>query len=70
MFNLFDIDNVVYGSSFGDDNYGPGINPATGETVAPDPGFMRLRLSDGSDDTANRQEGSPFQAQFGIRFFF
>jgi hypothetical protein len=70
FFNLFDLDNVVFGSNFGDDSYGPGINPVTGEVVPADAGFLRLRLADGSYDAANRQEGGPFQAQFGIRFFF
>lgn len=69
MFNVFNLDNVVYGSSLGDDNYGLGIDPATGARLAPDPGFLRLRLDDGTYDRSNRQMGSPFQAQIGVRFF-
>jgi hypothetical protein len=72
FFNLFNLDNVVFGSEFGDDNYGLGIDPVTGAVVPPDAGFRRLRAADGSGnyDPANRQVGGPFQAQFGLRFFF
>lgn len=38
--------------------------------VVPDPGFRRLRLAGGGYDTANRQDGGPFQAQFGLRVIF
>ena len=62
--------NCVFGSSYSDDFYGPGIDPATGTAVAPDAGILRLRLSDGSYDSNNRQIGVPFQAQFGVQFFF
>lgn len=67
MFNLFNADNVVYGSNA--QIYGAGIG-ANGQTLPVDPRFMRLRRPDGSYDTNNQQVGSPFQAQFGIRFFF
>lgn len=79
MFNLFNLDNVVYGSNFGDDTYGLGIDPATGAVLPPDPGFRRLRctpstpcgdITDNRYDTSNRQDGSPFQAQFGLRLLF
>ncbi len=70
FFNLFNIDNVVYGSNFGDSTYGLGIDPTTGATVAPLSTFMQLRNPDGSYYTSNRQDGKPFQAQFGARFFF
>ncbi len=70
MFNVLNLDKVVYGSSLGDDNYGSGIDPATGARLAPDPGFLRLRLDDGTYDRSNRQMGSPFQAPMGVRFFF
>jgi hypothetical protein len=71
MFNLFNFNNVVV-----DNNnliYGVGIDN-TGATVPPrntaSSAFMRLKLPDGSYDTTNTQIGTPFQAQFGLRFFF
>ncbi len=70
FFNLFNLDNVVFASSFGDDAFGLGIDPSTGAVLPPRDDFMRLRLDDGSYDTRNRQIGGPFQAQFGARFFF
>ena len=71
LFNLLHIDNVVAASAYGDDSYGnQGIDPATGAALAPEPGFMRLRTDDGEYDTSNRQDGRPFQAQFGVRFVF
>lgn len=71
MFNLFDFDNVIYGAplNFTNTTYGPGIN--TDGTIAPGRvSFMRLRLDDGSYDRNNQQIGTPFQAQFGLRFMF
>ena len=70
FFNLFNLDNVVFASSFGDDAYGLGIDAKSGATIPPRSDFMRLRLEDGPYDTRNRQIGGPFQAQFGARFFF
>jgi hypothetical protein len=71
FFNLLNLDNVVYsgtnGGLFGG-VYGLGIN-AAGQTVAPDPRFMRLRLN-GAYDRQNAQSGTPLQVQFGLRFFF
>jgi len=72
FFNLLNLDNVIYsgpnGGLFGG-VYGVGIN-TQGQTVPQDPRFLRLRLPDGRYDPANAQSGTPFQAQFGLRFFF
>lgn len=71
MFNLFNFDNVIYGGPGNLTNltYGPGIN-TDGSTAAARETFMRLRLADGSYDRNNSQLGTPFQAQFGLRFIF
>lgn len=67
FFNLFNFDNVVFA---GNTNvYGPGID-SQGNPVAPNSSFMQLRGSDGLYNRVNTQVGNPFQAQFGIRFFF
>ncbi|MDW8355853.1 MAG: carboxypeptidase regulatory-like domain-containing protein [Bryobacterales bacterium] len=74
MFNLFDIDNVVFGSA--NTIYGLGVDPATGATLSPrcqappDGCWMRLRLPDGRYDPNNLQVGNPFQAQIGLRLTF
>ena len=68
MFNLFNFDNVVYDRT--NLVYGPGIDPATGATVPARSTFMQLRLANGRFDPVNNQLGTPFQAQFGLRFFF
>jgi hypothetical protein len=68
MFNLFNIDNVIYDRT--NLNYGPGIDRATGAVVPPLATFRRLRLANGDYDPTNNQLGTPFQAQFGLRLFF
>ncbi len=72
MFNLFNFDNVVIGPA-GINNantiYGLGID-ATGAPVAQRSTFMLLKNPDGSYNKSNNQIGTPFQAQFGLRFFF
>jgi hypothetical protein len=68
MFNLFNWDNVVYDR--GNLIYGVGINAATGAVVPANANFMRLKLANGDFDPTNNQVGTPFQAQFGMRFFF
>jgi hypothetical protein len=80
LFNAFNWDNVIIGSSAnsGANNantiYGPGINAngtvAAARTDANGPTFMRLKLPNGLYDANNGQVGLPFQAQFGARFFF
>lgn len=71
MFNMLNVDNVIYGApgNFTNTTYGPGINTdgtVAGQRVT----FMRLKLADGSYDRNNSQLGTPFQAQFGLRFLF
>mgnify|MGYP003326190904 CR=1 FL=1 len=51
-------------------SYGPGIDATTGAVVAPRSTFLQLRLPNGAYDPVNNQLGTPFQAQFGLRFFF
>ncbi|MEZ5355193.1 MAG: carboxypeptidase regulatory-like domain-containing protein [Bryobacteraceae bacterium] len=73
FFNLFNLDNVVYSGSNGGlfgGVYGAGIDARTGQAVAVDPRFQRLRLPDGSYDRSNAQVGNPLQVQFGLRLFF
>ena len=67
MFNLFNFSNVVIAG--GNLQYGPGIN-ADGTTAAARATFLRLKYPNGAFDTTNTQIGYPFQAQFGLRFFF
>ncbi len=68
LFNLFNFENVIFA---GNTNvYGLGINPTTGEVVAPNENFLRLRNADGSYNLQNQQLGTPLQAQFGLRFIF
>ncbi|WP_321475318.1 TonB-dependent receptor domain-containing protein [uncultured Paludibaculum sp.] len=69
LFNLFNCDNVVFA---GQGNvYGAGINPTTGAAAPIDSRFMLLRNSAGDYNTATTSQlGNPFQAQFGVRFFF
>jgi hypothetical protein len=68
MFNVINFDNVVYDRT--SLIYGPGIDPATGAVVAPRATFLQLRLANGQYNPVNNQLGTPFQAQFGLRFFF
>jgi hypothetical protein len=68
MFNLFNIDNIVYDRT--NLIYGSGIDPVTGAVVPARSTFMQLRLPNGQYDPVNNQLGTPFQAQFGLRLFF
>lgn len=68
MFNLFNIDNVVYSGN--NTIYGLGVDPATGNRLAPPATWLRLRLPDGAYDPQNIQVGNPFQAQLGFRLSF
>lgn len=69
FFNLFNLDNVTYA---GQSNiYGLGINPSTGAPAPIDSRFMLLRNAAGDyNQPTTTQVGNPFQAQFGVRFFF
>lgn len=77
MFNLFNFNNIVIGPADVNNTntiYGLGVN--TDGSVAPlrtdsfGQTFMRIRRPDGLYDANNSQIGTPFQAQFGIRFMF
>jgi hypothetical protein len=68
MFNLFNWDNVVYDRA--NLIYGPGIDAATGAVVPARATFLQLRLPNGQFDPTDNQIGTPFQAQFGLRFIF
>jgi hypothetical protein len=67
FFNVFNAENVVFGGN--NQVYGAGFQ-ANGTTAATNVAFRRLRLTDGNYDPNNSQVGNPFQAQFGVRFFF
>jgi hypothetical protein len=67
FFNLLNIDNVIFGGTTS--IYGLGVSTA-GTTVPVDSRFLVLKTADGRYNTQNQQVGFPFQAQFGIRFFF
>lgn len=70
FFNAFNTDNVEFAGF--NTTYGPGVDPRSGEPAGPQPRFMRLRDESGDYDRSNRQVPgvSPFQIQFGARFFF
>jgi len=68
MFNLFNFDNIVYDRT--NLIYVPGINAVSGAVVPANATFLRLRLPNGLYDPVNNQLGTPFQAQFGLRYFF
>jgi hypothetical protein len=73
FFNLLNTDNIIFvgtpATVQSSQNYGLGVDPATGQTTAIDPRFRRLRLADGSFDKSNTP-GTPFQGQMGVRFIF
>ncbi len=83
IFNIFDFDNVTYGST--NRIYGAGISSTTGGIVAPNAAFRRLRVASacydpvlrptgnpGCYDTTNvpNTQSSPRQVQVGLRFQF
>ncbi|MBI1750591.1 MAG: TonB-dependent receptor [Acidobacteria bacterium] len=84
FFNLFDFDNVVFGSSR--KIYGVGTSATTGAAVAPSSTFMQLYSPSScltpTNPTGNKScydtqntvntigTGGPFQMQVGIRFQF
>jgi len=68
VFNLFNIDNVVFAGQA--NIYGAGLR-ADGTFAPVDPRFMRLRTAAGDYDAlTTTQQGRPRQAQFGARLFF
>ncbi len=67
FFNLFNADNVVFGSNAL--IYGEGFGAAG--PIPIDARFMRLRNpANGNYDRNNQQIGNPLQVQFGVRAFF
>ena len=70
LFSAFNLDNVEYARF--NAIYCPGLDPATGEPIGPNPSFRRLRGADGRYDRNNTQVlgVGPLQAQIGLRFFF
>lgn len=70
VFNLFDFQNIQFGSTRVL-NYGnPGVNERTGETLAPsNVDFLKLRDTAGNL-IQNNFPGAPLQIQFGLRFKF
>jgi hypothetical protein len=75
MFNLFSFENMAFISSALLANnqafiYGPGIL-FNGQPAPIDPRFLRLRNLGGEfDSTVAAQQGTPFQAQLGLRLIF
>ena len=67
FFNVFNADNVVIGGN--NQVFGAGFQ-ANGTQAPVNAAFTRIRLTDGRYDPNNSQVGNPFQAQFGVRFFF
>ena len=85
MFNLFNFANVVIGPvtiNNANSVYGPGVCFDTasctvngqvlsvGSVIPARSTFMQLYNADGSYNRNNNQLGTPFQAQFGLRFIF
>lgn len=75
IFNAFNFDNVRFLSATNvPDNpafqYGLGILP-NGQIAPVSPGFLRLRTASGAYDPATTgQQGTPLQAQIGVRVLF
>jgi hypothetical protein len=75
VFNVLNFDNVAFLSpSTLSENpafrYGPGILPS-GQVAPVDPSFLRLRNPDGSYNAGvTAQQGTPLQAQIGLRVLF
>lgn len=75
LFNVFNFDNVAFiSASLLPNNpafiYGLGINP-DGRIAPVDPRFLRLNAASGEyDPQTTAQQGTPFQAQLGVRFIF
>lgn len=67
FFNVFNAENVVIGGN--NQLYGAGFQ-ANGTFAPVNAAFKRIKLTDGNYDPNNSQVGNPFQAQFGVRFFF
>ncbi len=73
FFNLFNFDNVTIGSR--NQNFGLGVSPTTGATLAPNVTFLRLKDASFCNKNSacydtNNVPGSPFTVQLGVRFQF
>lgn len=75
LFNAFNFNNVAFISStvYADNPafiYGPGVLPS-GQLAPVDSRFMKLKGADGKyDPQTTAQQGTPLQAQLGIRLLF
>jgi len=75
MFNAFNVDNVAFVSATVYPNnpafiYGPGVLP-NGSPAPVAAGFLQLRTADGKYNPGiTAQQGTPFQAQLGLRVLF
>ena len=75
MFNAFNFNNVGFISTTVYPNnpafiYGLGVSP-DGRPATVNPGFLRLRMGNGKyDPETTAQQGTPFQAQLGLKFVF
>jgi hypothetical protein len=75
MFNAFNFDNVGFIAATVNPNnpafiYGPGIRP-DGRLAPIDSRFLQLRTAAGKyDPETTAQQGTPFQAQLGVRLLF
>jgi len=75
LFNAFNFENVAFISSNVYPNnpafvYGMGVQ-SNGQLAPVNPGFMKLRNADGNyDPQTTAQQGSPLQAQMGLRLTF
>ena len=67
LFNFLNLDNVVFAGTT--TIYGVGVD-AKGQPAPIDSRWLVLKSADGRYNTQNQQIGFPFQAQFGVRFFF
>ena len=74
-FNLFNFKNLAFTSAYDDPNnpafiYGLGVG-TNGQTIPANPGFLQQRTAQGYlNPAAVSQQGSPRQAQLGIRLLF
>jgi hypothetical protein len=72
FFNLFNVENVVFGTGAVASNafiYGAGLMP-NGQSAPVDPRFMQFMAADGRISNQNSQVGGPLQIQLALRFFF
>ncbi|MGA8597176.1 MAG: carboxypeptidase regulatory-like domain-containing protein [Bryobacteraceae bacterium] len=73
-FNLFNFNNVAFLPNYESPNnpafiYGLGIS-TSGQVLPPNPGFLQQRVNGQYNAATMYQEGTPLQAQLGVRLFF